>query len=114
MRAISTFIVRVCDLLEAEGRSLRSAVREEARDAREHGKRLAAGLGTGLVTGLAILLIGVPLVVGGTALMAAGLLSWLETQMTRSLALGTTGLAVLVLGGLCLGLLGLASGRREP
>lgn len=94
MKAIAQFVVNVVDLIEAEGRSLRTIVRSEARCAQSAAKNMAMGT--------AFLLAAVPLLVAGVWLMAAGLMWWLETQVSRPLAAGLTGLALLALAAACM------------
>lgn len=91
MKAISQFVVHVFDLIEAEGAAFRAAVRSEAQRARETSADVA--------TGFALLLTSVPLLLAGFGLLAAGMMWWLETILTRPLAAGITGLAVLLVGG---------------
>lgn len=93
MKAISQFVVHLFDLIEAEGFALRSAVRGEARRARQ--------AATDIVTSVAFLLVAVPLTLAGLALMATGLLRWLELQVGGPLAATLTGLAVLTVAGGC-------------
>lgn len=106
MKAISQFVIHVVDLLEAEGSALRAAVRVEARRAQTSVTNMAAGA--------AFLLVSVPLLVGGFWLVAAGLMWWLETQVSRPLAACLTGLAVLAVGGGCLIGFKVLAGRRLP
>lgn len=94
MRTIAQFVVRVFDLFEAEGRTLLTVVRAESR-------RMHSTV-TNMAMGVAFLLISVPLGVAGVWLSAAGLMCWLETQVTRPLAAGLTGLAILAVGAACL------------
>jgi hypothetical protein len=93
LKAISQFVVHLFDLIEAEGFALRSAVRGEARRARE--------AATDILTGVAFLLVAVPLTLAGLALMAMGLLRWLELQVGPPLAAALTGLFVLTLAAAC-------------
>lgn len=94
MKAISQFVVHVFDLIEAEGSTFLSIARGEARRAQSTAASMAmAG---------AILLIAVPLLVGGVSLLAAGLMWWLETRMDRPFAAGLTGLVIVLLGLGCL------------
>ena len=87
MKEISQFVVRVFDLVEAEGRTLLAVGREEARQAQGAVKSLAMGA--------TCLLISIPLFVAGFSLLAIGLMWWLETLVTRPLAAALTGLVVL-------------------
>jgi hypothetical protein len=93
-QAVSEFIVRVVELIEAEGRTLRSAVAGEA--GRAHSALV------NFATGLAFLLVAVPMLVGGAGLLAVGLMWWLETQVSRPVAAAMTGLACLAVGTGCL------------
>lgn len=106
MRVISQFVVRVFDLIETEGRALLTVVREEARQLRTAAANMA--------TGLAFLLISVPLFVAGFLLVAAGLMWWLETRLDRPLAAVITGLVILATGYGCLALFRSLAGRAEP
>lgn len=106
MKVISEFIVRLFDLLEAEGRVLRWAVRTEVR----HMRGAAADCGLAIV----LLLVSGALLVGGVGSAAWGLMCWLETLVGRPLAAVLTGVA---LGGV--GALSLLSARtvlqgRQP
>ena len=87
MKEISQFVIRVFDLIEAEGRVLLEIGREEARHVQSAVNSLALGA--------TCLLISIPLFVAGFGLLAIGLMWWLETQVTQPLAAGLTGLAVL-------------------
>lgn len=90
MKVISQFVVHLFDLIEAEGRGLRSVVQAEARRAHAIASRMAMGV--------AVLLISIPLIVGGFVMSAAGLMWWLETVVSRPAAAALTGLALLALG----------------
>lgn len=105
MKAISQFVVHLCDLVEAEGRVLLTVGREEARRVKDAAADLALGA--------ALLLVAVPLLVAGFSLLAAALMWWLESLVSRPLAACLTGLAVLSGGGA--GILGfrLLTGRRR-
>ena len=105
MKAISQFVVRVFDLIEAEGRDLRSVLRVEA-------DRVHATL-SHLAVGIAILLISVPLILAGLYLLAAGMLWWLETVVSRPVAAALAGLALLVAGISCFVLSKLLFLRRQ-
>jgi hypothetical protein len=87
MKEISQFVVRVFDLIEAEGRVLLEVGRAEARQVQ--------GAVNSMALGATCLLISIPLFVAGFSLLAVGLMWWLETQVTRPLAAGLTGLVVL-------------------
>ena len=94
MKAISQFVVHTCDLIEAEGRSLLTVVRGEARSVQTAVKTLAMAT--------AFLVIAVPLLVAGIGLLAMSVLWWLETKMDPPAAMALTGLLVLVVGMACL------------
>ncbi|MCP9874390.1 hypothetical protein [Synechococcus sp. Cruz CV-v-12] len=106
MKAISQFLVHVVDLVEAEGRSLRSVVRGEA-------ERVQATVAS-MLLGVAMLLISIPFVISGVWLLGAGLMWWLETEVGRPLAAGLTGLAVLSVGGAFIGGFRSLAGRKQP
>ncbi len=105
MKAIAQFVVHVFDLIEAEGGALLTVVRSEARRAHTAAASMAMGV--------AFLLIAVPLFVAGTCLSAAGLMWWLETQVSRPLAAVLTGFVVLGAGGGCLYCFTLLTRRAE-
>lgn len=94
MQAISQFVVRVFDLIEAEGRSLHTVVRGEARRAQT--------AVTNMAMAAALLFISVVLSLAGMWLLGAALMWWLETQVSRPLAACFTGLVILASGGACL------------
>ena len=94
MKAIAQLVVRIFDLVEAEGRSLRSVVRDEARCAHAAANNIALGL--------ALLIMAIPVSVGGITLLAVSFMWWLETQVSRSLAACLTGLVILAAGALLL------------
>lgn len=106
MKAISEFVVHIADLLEAEGNSLLTVVRGEARRAHTSATNLAMGI--------AVLLVAVPLFVGGFWLLAAGLMWWLETQVSRPLAACLTGVVVLAAGCICLFGFKALAGKHQP
>lgn len=93
MKAISQLVVRVIDLIEAEGRDLRTVLRVEAG-------RVHVGLAH-LAVGIAILLISVPLILAGLCLLAAGMMWWLETILSRPAAAALAGGALLGVGIAC-------------
>jgi len=104
VRAISQFVVNVCDLFEAEGRSLRAVIRGEATRAR--------AATTSMAFGLLLALIAVPIVVGGVGLLAVSLLWALERPLGLPLAAAITGGALVAAGA---GLLAVcAAGARRP
>lgn len=105
MKAISQFVVHVAGLVEAEGNALLTVVRGEAR--RAH------ATATNLAMSLAVLFVAVPLFVGGFWLLAAGLMWWLETQVSRPLAACLTGIVVLAAGSGCLLGFRALAGRRQ-
>ncbi len=90
MKTISQFIVNVCNLVEAEGAALRTAVRQEGRMMRR-----ATG---DLAITIAWLLICIPLVLLGLCLLSAGLMCWLDTMVSRPLVFAITGASVLAVG----------------
>ncbi|MCC5830936.1 MAG: hypothetical protein JJU36_15935 [Phycisphaeraceae bacterium] len=90
MKAIAQFIVRVFDLIEAEGEVLRTVGREEGH--RAH------GIVARLAVGATCLLVSIPIFIAGFALLAAALMWWLQTMVSRPMAAGLTGLAVLAIG----------------
>jgi glucan phosphoethanolaminetransferase (alkaline phosphatase superfamily) len=106
VKAISQFVVHVFDLIEAEGATILAVVRGEAR--RVH------AAATNMALGVAILLISVPLFIAGFGLLAAGLMWWLETQVSRPLAAGLTGFVILALAAGCLACFKMLTGRRQP
>lgn len=106
MKAISELVVHVFDLMEAEGRGLLTVVRGEAKRAQSAASNMAMGL--------AFLTVAVPLLIGGLALMAAGLMWWLETQVARPMAACLTGLAIITGAFSCIWLFKLLSGRTQP
>lgn len=106
MRAISQFIIRVFDLIEAEGAALLTIVRGEAERARSAAVQLAMGL--------ALLAVAVPLIITGFGFLTAGLLWLLETHVSRWLAAVLTGSAILFVGGMMLLSFALIFARRKP
>lgn len=94
MKAISQLVVNVFDLIEAEGRTLQSVVRGEARRVQT--------TATNMAFGLALLVMSLVLALAGLWLLAAGLMGWLETQVTRPLAASITGLVILGAAAGCL------------
>jgi hypothetical protein len=95
VKAISEFVVHATDLLEAEGRALLTVVQGEARRAR--------AVGLSLVVALAFLVVAIPLALAGLWLLGAGLMWWLESEVSRPLAAGLTGVATLSVAGVFLG-----------
>jgi hypothetical protein len=106
VKAISQLVVHVFDLLEAEGRCLRAAIRVEARRAQ--------AVAASLAMALSFLLVAVPLLIAGVGLVAAGLMWWLETEMSRPLAAMLTGVVVLAIGSGCLAGFKFLAGRPQP
>ena len=88
MKAISQLVIHICELIEAEGRGLRTAVRAEARDAQSAASRMALGV--------AFLAVAAALLVGGLGLVAAGFVFWLESQLGFPAASAVTGLILLI------------------
>jgi hypothetical protein len=94
VRAIADLIVRFADLVEAEGRTLRAATREE-------GERLRGAVGR-MAVGLALVATAVPLLCAGACLVATGLVLWLEGPLGPAGAVVVAGLATLGAGAGCL------------
>jgi hypothetical protein len=90
MKAISQFVVRVFDLIEAEGRTLLAVVRDEA--VRVHGAVVNLMLAT------AFLVMAVIFVLVGCGLIAFGMIRWLEPWVSLPVALVLTGVAGASLG----------------
>jgi hypothetical protein len=90
VKALAHFVVRVFDLVEAEGATLRAVVRAE-------GQRFQAAASSAALAA-AILLIAVALVLAGCGLLSAALLWWLETITTPPVAAAATGAVLLALG----------------
>lgn len=104
MKAVSQFVVNVSDLVEAEGRLLRTVLRGEAR-------RMQAAAASMALT-LAVVSIAVPLAVGGISLLAVSMVWALEPVVGSALAVGATGLVALAVG---IGLLVASAARtRRP
>ncbi|GDX99245.1 hypothetical protein LBMAG48_16490 [Phycisphaerae bacterium] len=91
MKMLSQLVVHVFDLVEAEGHSLRSAVRAEATRAHTAISNLVLGVGVMLIAAL--------LSVSGLWLLAASLMWWLEPQLGKPLAACICGVLVLLLAG---------------
>lgn len=91
MKMISQLVVHIFDLVEAEGHSLRSAVRAEA-------SRAHAAI-VNLVLGVGVVLVAAVLSVSGLWLLAASLLWWLEPKLGKALAACVCGVLVLLLAG---------------
>lgn len=106
MKVISQFVVRAFDLIEAEGRCLRAAIRNEARRAQ--------AVAASLAIALSFLVAAVPLLIAGVGLVAVGLMWWLETEVSRPLAALLTGAALLVVASGCLAGFKVLAGRRQP
>lgn len=106
MKVVSQFVISIFDLIEAEGRALRTVARTEARQAHSALVNLAMGV--------TFLFVAVPLFVAGAWLLAAGLMWWLETQVSRPLAATITGLVVLMLAVGCLALFRSLTSRSAP
>lgn len=94
MKAISQFIVHVCDLVEAEGSTLLAVVRAEAR----HVHAAVADL----AVGAAFLVVSIPLFIAAAWLLATAFMSWLQTQVSPPAASALTGLLLLLAAALCL------------
>lgn len=97
MKVISQFVVRVCDLIEAEGRTLRSVIRHEAAQIHAHAQAMIANL----LLGSALLVLAVCFVIAGFGLIAMGLLRWLEPLISQPAALVLSGLGGASLGCVC-------------
>jgi hypothetical protein len=98
VRIASEFVVRVLDLVEAEGRTLLAVVQTEAARVRVSFMHAAESLA---VTAALLLLAGV-LTVGGIGFLAFALMWWVEARGGRPLAATVTGIAVLGIAGLFL------------
>jgi hypothetical protein len=105
VKEISQFVVRVFDLIEAEGRTLLKVGREEARQVHS--------AVNGMALGATYLLISIPLFLAGFSLLAIGLMWWLETVVSRPLAAALTGLVLLVFASAWLLGFKLNSGRNS-
>ena len=103
MKAISQFVVKVADLLEAEGRAFGAVLRAEA-----HRAHNAA---TNMAMAATFLVIAAPLVIAGLGLIGAGLMWWLEPMWGRALAAAVTGCALLAFGAASIWCFGLAVRR---
>lgn len=90
MRVVSQFIVRVCELIEAEGAAFLSIARQEAGRARSVAVQLAVGL--------ALLAVAIPVLITGLGLMTLGLYWLLEARLEQWLAACLTGASVLGVG----------------
>lgn len=88
---ISQLVVHIFDLVEAEGHSLRSAIRGEA-------SRAHAAIAN-LVLGAGIVLVATVLSIAGLAMVAASLFWWLEPHAGRPLASFVCGVLILLLAG---------------
>jgi uncharacterized membrane protein YqjE len=106
MKALSQFVVHVFDLVEAEGRSFRSALRGETERARSSLASLALAV--------AFLIVSVPLLVTGIWVLAAGILLWLEPHLTRPPATVVTALLLLAAAAACLWCFRVLSSRQVP
>lgn len=92
MKAITELIVRVADLVEAEGRSVRSALRADARALRESAGRFT--LGAAMTVAAAVLLL------IGACLCVATVYAALEPSVGVPMALLASGLFSMACGGL--------------
>lgn len=93
MKRVAELVVRVADLIEAEGRALLSVTRDEAARAQRSLARMFVGmvfLGTAL-----------PLFVLGMCLVAWGMMLSLQDSLGAPAAAMITGLFVLGGGGAC-------------
>ncbi len=91
MKAVSELIVRVTDLVEAEGRSIRAVIRSEGRELRERVSRFSLGLI--FLAGAAVL------VLMGAALCVATVYAALEPSFGVAGALLAAGVFALACGG---------------
>jgi uncharacterized membrane protein len=89
VKSIAEMVVRVFDLVEAEGRTLLAITRAE-------GQRARSGL-MALAVVVALLIAAVPLVLTGVWFMCAGMFWGLEGPVGRAAAAALTGFALLVL-----------------
>lgn len=106
MKAISQLVVHVADLIEAEGRTLLSIVRDQGR--RVHEATMSAAVA------VMFLVMTVPFVLAGFGLLAAGLLWGLEPVVGRALAAAATGAALLMIGAGCFAMFRACSRRPGP
>ena len=106
MKTISHFVISVFDLIEAEGRDLRSTVRAESSAAYAAICRFAIGM--------VFLLVSIPLFAGAILLVAAGCMWWLETHLSRPVAALLTGVAILIVAALCLLIFKSLTAKRDP
>jgi hypothetical protein len=91
VKAVSELIVRVTDLVEAEGRSIRQVIRSEGHELRERVSRFSLGL---------VFLVGAAvLVLMGTALCVATVYAALEPSVGVAGALLSAGVFALACGG---------------
>jgi len=105
MKVISQFVISIFELIEAEGRGLRTALRAEGRDLHTALRAEARDLRSvvvDLAIGIALLLAAMLLFMAGVGFMVVGLMWWLETHMPSSLAAVITGLVIFALGLVCL------------
>lgn len=94
LNTISEFVVRVADLIEAEGRSLRAVVSAEMQTA-------SKSLATAVLAAVMLLASGC-LLLAGLGLLALALEWWLESFLSRHLAVALTGVALIALASVCL------------
>lgn len=90
MKALAQLVVNVFDLIEAEGRALRTVVRGES------GRMRSAT--ANMTIGVSIMLLAVPIAVGGVALLAVSMMWGLEPMLGWPVAIGLTGVAALAVG----------------
>lgn len=106
MKGISHFVVRVFDLVEAEGRSLLTVARSEAQRARAGAASMALAA--------AFLFVAMLLFVGGCWLLGSGIMWWLETHVSRPAAACLTGLIALLVSGACVLTFRLLAWKQQP
>lgn len=105
MKAISQFVISVFELIEAEGRNLRTALRTEGRELHAALRAEARDLRSVVIDfamAIGLLLVTISLLLAGIGFMVVGLMWWLETLMSRPLAAVITGLVTASLGVGCL------------
>lgn len=107
MSIVAQFMVGLFDLIEAEGRLLRVAVRAEARAARAKAARF--------VLGVVMLVAAVPILLAGLGLTSAALFWWLQPYVGQPAALGILGAVWLIIGLTLVARFNqLAGPRRDP
>ncbi len=92
MKQFAELVVKVADLVEAEGRSLLQTVRGESRSAREYVATMGVALAC-LITGTCVL-------IGGCALIGVAAFLWIAQYWGSAAAAGVCGAGFLLLGGI--------------